>query len=92
MTNDSAGAPLLPSSPMPDARLRALDKLLGAWSLRHRAFDTGEEWGGQDRFEWLDGGFFLAFHHEEFGRNVKGVMLIGYEQRWGADQPKLTAY
>jgi hypothetical protein len=29
----------------------------------------------------MDGGFFLAFYHEEFEQNIKGVMLIGYEQR-----------
>jgi hypothetical protein len=87
MTNDSADAPRLPSSATPDARLRALDKLLGTWSLRHRTFDTGEEWGGQDRFAWLEGGCFLAFYHAEFGHNLKGVMLIGYERKWGEDQP-----
>jgi hypothetical protein len=87
MTTDRTDAHPPPSSAQPDPRLRALDKVLGTWSLKHKAFDTGEEWGGQDRFEWLDGGFFLAFYHEEFGRNIKGVMLIGYERRWGEDQP-----
>ena len=87
MTNNRSDDPLPPAPAQPDARLRALDKLLGTWSLTHRAFDSGEEWRGQDRFEWLDGGFFLAFYHEEFGRPIKGVMLIGYERRWGADQP-----
>lgn len=71
----------------PDPRLKALDKLVGRWELHHKDLNTGEEWGGQDRFEWLEGGFFLAFYHEEFGSNVKGMMLIGYETRWGMDEP-----
>jgi hypothetical protein len=87
MTNDRTDDHMPRSASKPDSRLRVLDKLLGAWSLTHRAFDTGEEWRGQDRFEWMDGGFFLAYYHEEFGRDVKGVMLIGYEQKWGEDKP-----
>lgn len=73
-----------PSTPKPDIRLRVLDRLVGTWTLHHRDVDTGEEWGGQDTFEWMSGGFFLAFRHEEFGRNIKGVMLIGYERKYGA--------
>ncbi len=87
MTNDRSDDHLPPSPSKPDSRLRALDKLLGTWSLKDRAFDTGEEWRGQDTFEWMDGGFFLAFHHEEFGQNIKGIMLIGYERKWGEDKP-----
>jgi hypothetical protein len=87
MTNDRSDDHMPPSPSKPDSRLRALDKLLGTWSLKHRAFDTGEEWQGQDRFEWMEGGFFLALYHEEFGRNIRGVMLIGYEQKWGEDMP-----
>jgi hypothetical protein len=87
MTTDSGSGGTPPSPPRPDPRLRRLEKLLGTWSLTHRALDTGEEWGGQDTFEWMDGGFFLAFHHEEYGRSIKGVMLIGYERKWGADAP-----
>ena len=87
MANDSSEDHPTPAPPRPDPRLRALDRLLGTWDLRHRAFDTGEEWRGQDRYEWMEGGFFLAYRHEEFDRNINGIMLIGYEQRWGADQP-----
>ena len=71
----------------PDPRLQSLDKLVGTWNLKHRDLTTGEEWSGRDTFEWMDGGFFLAFHHEEFGRNTKGLMVIGYEKKWGADTP-----
>ena len=72
---------------LPDPRLQSLDKLVGTWNLKHRYLNTGEEWSGQDTFEWMDGGFFLAFHHEEFGKNIKGLMIIGYEKKWGADTP-----
>jgi hypothetical protein len=33
---------------------------------------------------------FLAFRHEEFGRNINGVMLIGYERAFGAAEPSTT--
>ena len=71
----------------PDSRLKTLNKLVGSWKLKHKDLNTGKEWGGQDTFEWLEGDFFLAFHHEEFGNNIKGMMLIGYEKRWGEDKP-----
>src|SRR5262245_8597629 len=87
MTDKRRAGQTRPVTSHPDPRLRSLDKMVGTWSLTHRAFETGEEWHGQDTFEWMDGGFFLAFSHEEFGTNVKGVMLIGYERRWGQDSP-----
>src|SRR5262245_30183364 len=71
---------------MPDPRLTQLNKLVGTWELTHRDLSTGEVWLGRDTFEWLEGGYFLAMHHEEFDR-LKGMMLIGYETRWGQDQP-----
>jgi hypothetical protein len=87
MTDDRAKVSMPPAPSQPDPRLRRLDRLVGTWRLQHRALDTGEEWLGQDQFEWLPGGFFLALHHEEFGKNIHGQMLIGYEQRWGAEKP-----
>lgn len=69
----------------PDPRLRSLDPLVGEWELYHRDLETGETWGGRDRFAWMDGGFFLAFEHEEFGRGIAGTMIIGFERRWGAE-------
>jgi hypothetical protein len=72
---------------LPDTRLRSFDKLVGTWNLKHRDLITGEEWSGRDTFEWMDGGFFLTFRHEEFGKNIKGLMIIGYEKKWGADTP-----
>ena len=69
----------------PDPRLRTLDALVGEWKLHHRDLHSGETWGGRDRFAWMDGGFFLSFEHEEFGKNIKGIMLIGFERRWGEE-------
>jgi hypothetical protein len=76
-----------PDVSQPDPRLQRLDNLIGTWSLKHRDLETGEEWQGFDKFEWMDGGFFMAFHHEEFGRNIKGTMIIGYERGWGETEP-----
>jgi hypothetical protein len=72
---------------LPNPRLRSFDKLVGTWNLKHRDLNTGKEWLGRDTFEWMDGGFFLAYHHEEFGGNVKGLMIIGYEKKWGEEKP-----
>jgi hypothetical protein len=72
---------------LPDPRLRSFDKLVGTWDLKHRDLNTGREWLGRDTFEWMDGGFFLAYHHEEFENNVKGLMIIGYEKKWGEEKP-----
>ncbi len=84
MTADQFGAPLRFER---DPRLQRLDKFVGTWRLHHRALDTGEEWGGQDTYDWLAGGFYLASHHEEFGRDITGIMLIGYERAWGSATP-----
>jgi hypothetical protein len=70
----------------PDPRFRALDVLVGEWDLQHRDLNTGETWRGHDRFAWMDGGGFLAFEHEEFGKTINGTMIIGFERRWGEDQ------
>lgn len=70
----------------PAARLRPLAKLVGTWALTHRDLTTNEEWAGKDTFEWLPGGYFMAFHHQE-ERGVQGVMMIGYEMGWGETEP-----
>src|SRR5262245_34552235 len=71
---------------IPYAPLRRLAKLVGKWELEHRDLDTNEVWGGRDTFEWLPGGYFLAFHHEE-EKGVKGVMILGYEKGWEETEP-----
>jgi len=71
---------------IPYAPLRPLAKLAGRWELEHRDLNTNEEWGGRDTFEWLPGGYFMAFHHEE-DKRVKGVMILGYEKGWEETEP-----
>jgi hypothetical protein len=29
----------------------------------------------------------MAFHHKEFGDEIAGVMILGYEKKWGEDAP-----
>jgi hypothetical protein len=70
----------------PDSQLKTLNKLVGSWKLEHKDLNTGEEWGGHDTFEWLPGGHFMAFHHEE-DKGVKGVMILGYEKGWEETEP-----
>jgi hypothetical protein len=64
-----------------------LDKLMGTWSLKLRHLTTGEELLGEDTFELMDGGFFMTLHHEEFDRNIKGTMIIGYDPDWDEAEP-----
>jgi hypothetical protein len=67
-------------------QLKPLNKLVGHWTLEHKDLNTGEEWGGHDTFEWLPGGHFMAFHHEE-DKGVRGVMILGYEMGWEETEP-----
>ena len=71
---------------MPSASLRPLAKLVGTWELKHQDLNTGEQWAGKDTFEWLPGGHFMAFHHQE-EKGVKGVMILGYEKGWEETEP-----
>jgi len=68
------------------APLQPFSRLIGSWDLRHRDLNTKAEWGGNDTFEWLPGGRFLAFHHHEDGNDstggIDGVMIIGNEMGW----------
>jgi len=75
-----------PNGSTPYPCLRPLAKLVGTWKLEHRDLATNEEWGGKDVFEWLPGGFFMAFHHEE-DKGVKGVMILGFEKGWEETEP-----
>jgi len=70
------------TQPQPDAQLKALDRLIGAWRVT-----GGTE--GTVTYRWLDGGFFLVqdIELEQFGQAVKGVEMIGRERSFGADQP-----
>lgn len=67
---------------IPDAGLRALDRLVGTWRVT-----GGAE--GTVTYRWLDGGFFLIQDVEmrHAGEEVKGMEVIGRERPFGAEQP-----
>lgn len=70
------------------APLRPFTRLVGNWKLRHRDLNTKEEWDGNDTFEWLPGGRFLAFrHHEDGAEAIDGIMIIGNEMGWEETEP-----
>jgi hypothetical protein len=54
--------------------------LVGTWKI-----SGGIE--GQITFEWMEGGFFLVQHIdlEHNGRKIKGIEIIGHEQKFGAE-------
>lgn len=66
----------------PYAPLQPLAKLVGTWELKHQDLNTSEQFGGKDTFEWLPGGHFMAFHHNE-DKRVEGVMILGFEMQGG---------
>lgn len=56
----------------PNPDLKSLDKLVGTWEL------SGEI-QGRIRYEWMEGGFFLIQHVDlKYGRNIKGIEVIGH--------------
>jgi hypothetical protein len=66
----------------PDPRLRALDALIGEWTI------TGEA-QGQSSYEWMDGGFFLlqrgTLKHGD--RTNQFLEVIGFERGFEATGP-----
>ncbi|MEU4449478.1 hypothetical protein AB0K14_09915 [Actinosynnema sp. NPDC050801] len=62
----------------PSPELRALDRLVGTWSVT-----GGAE--GTVRYEWMPGGFFLLQHVElsQFGQPVTGLEVIGNLRPFG---------
>ncbi len=67
-----------PETPEPSADLRALDRLVGTWTVT-----GGAE--GTVRYEWMPGGFFLLQHVElsQFGQAVSGMEVIGNLRPFG---------
>jgi hypothetical protein len=63
-------------SPKPNPDLKSLDRLVGTWKVSGGA-------QGQIRFEWMEGGFFLVQHFDlvHDGRRIKGIEVIGHQQR-----------
>lgn len=64
--------------PAPSAELRALDVLVGEWTVT-----GGAE--GTVRYEWMPGGYFLIQHVEleQFGERVTGIEMIGHLRPFG---------
>ncbi|GGT19822.1 hypothetical protein ACFFV7_27670 [Nonomuraea spiralis] len=62
----------------PSAALKALDRLVGSWTIT-----GGAE--GTVRYEWMPGGFFLLQHVDltQFGRPVTGLEVIGNLRPFG---------
>ncbi|MDQ6772969.1 MAG: hypothetical protein M3024_08275 [Candidatus Dormibacteraeota bacterium] len=71
----------------PNLDLRALDRLVGTWSV-----SGGAE--GTVTYEWMEGGFFLIqrFDLTHEGHEVKGVEIIGHLQPFGEEsEPELKS-
>ena len=67
-------------TPKPNPDLKYLDKMIGAWKL------SGGIQGTQT-FEWAEGSFFLVyrFDFEQDERRIKGIEIIGHEQKLGEE-------
>lgn len=66
--------------PEPNPDLKNLDRLVGTWKVSGGA-------QGMITFEWMEGGFFLVQHIdlEHNGRKIKGIEIIGHEQKFGTE-------
>lgn len=66
--------------PEPNPDLKSLEKMVGTWKL-----SGGIE--GTQTFEWAEGDFFLIhrFDFEQGGRKIKGMEIIGHEQKLGEE-------
>lgn len=76
--------------PIPNPDLKNLNRLVGAWEVSGDA-------QGQIRYEWMEDGFFLIQHFDLLhnGRKVKGMEIIGHEQKFGtepSEEIKTRAY
>lgn len=67
-----------PAPPPPSDAVRALDRLVGTWTV------TGEA-VGTVTFEWMDGGYFLLqrIELEQFGQRTTGLEVIGHLRPFG---------
>jgi len=66
--------------PKPNPDLKNLEKLVGTWKVSGGA-------QGQIIFEWMEGGFFLIQRVDlmHTGHPVKGIEIIGHEQKFGEE-------
>jgi hypothetical protein len=79
--NDNAQAARQTPEPNPD--LKDLEKLIGTWTV-----SGGLQ--GTNTFEWTEGGFFLIqrFDFERDRHPIKGIEIIGHEQKFGEEPSK----
>ena len=71
-----------PGLPQPEPALRRLDLFVGRWSMKgHLVGSREESIGGEARFRWRPGGFFLEQSIElDFGGlKIESLELIGYD-------------
>ncbi len=69
-----------PQSATPSAQVRALDRLVGTWTVT-----GGAE--GTVTYEWMPGGFFLQqrVELEQYGQQVSGLEVIGHLHPFGEE-------
>jgi hypothetical protein len=67
--------------PEPHPDLKSLERAVGTWDI------SGPEIQGQVTFERMEGGFFLIQHVDldHNGHKIKGIEIIGHEQKFGAE-------
>jgi hypothetical protein len=71
-----------PEFPQPSSELKRLDRLVGIWSVEGNLVGSDEKnIGGETRFGWLSGGFFLEqrVHIDLMGVPIDALELIGYD-------------
>jgi hypothetical protein len=76
-------------APKPSDELKKLDYFIGTWTLEGE-FKSGilgpaEKVSGSDRYEWMEGGYFLAGHSDFKSADGSGSSLavIGYNPQDG---------
>lgn len=67
-------------APKRNPGLKALDKLVGTWTVSGGA-------SGEITYRWMEGGFFLLAQgdFEQAGRRTKHIELIGYDHSVGEE-------
>jgi hypothetical protein len=82
----TGGAQLHDGSPKPNAALKSLDVMVGAWDLEGREAGSDGDINGRLSFAWMKGGFYLVQHVDVdyAGRKVNGVEYIGYDDASGS--------
>ena len=63
----------------PQPRVADLDPIVGNWRTEGRVLGTDQSIRGTDRYEWLDGGYFLIHYVDVFvgDQKVDAIEVIG---------------